>query len=638
MKQFSVAERRINDLLGLPRAAKQAITVLVDSALCVLTVWIAICFRFESWISLSGYQWFAVVLSIFLAIPLLAVFGFYHTVIRFVGKQTIGAALRAIGLYAVIFSAVFTAYGFPLVPRTIGILQPLLLLLSLALVRLLASQLLSESTTARPSAAFLPSVLIYGAGSSGQQLAASLAAKQEYRIAAFLDDDINLHGARISGIPVCSPSQLAALCEKHLIQNVLLAMPSLARSKRTQIIKQIGQQRIAIRTLPSLTDLAQGKVQESDLRELAIEDLLGRDPVAPMAALLEKTIRGKIVVVSGAGGSIGSELCRQIIQLAPQQLILLELNELALYNVFEELSKLKSATQMSLTPVLGNVLDAAFLHTLFAQHRPATIFHAAAYKHVPLVEANSAAGLRNNVLGTVTLAQAAVQAAVSDMVLISTDKAVRPTNVMGATKRLAEIALQSIAQSQFNVAQQTRFCIVRFGNVLGSSGSVVPLFRQQIKQGGPITLTHPDITRYFMTIPEAAQLVLQAAGLNAEQALSRHVYLLDMGDSVRIIDLAIAMIQLSGLRLKDAQHPDGDIAIEITGLRPGEKLYEELLISGEAKPTRHSKILSAEDHLDGSPEQMLESIVDFCKNPQNHANIKAKLISFNIGYSPTTQP
>lgn len=634
----TITTRRIDSLLALPREAKKTLAVMADSSLCVLTVWLAICFRFESWVSLEGYQWLAVLLSVVLAIPLLTAFGFYHTVIRYVGRQTIHAALRAVGIYALIFSAVFTAYGFPLVPRTIGILQPLLLLLGLALVRLMASQLLSESITARHSAAALPSVLIYGAGNSGQQLATSLAAKQKYRVSAFLDDDVNLHGARISGIPVCSPIQLAALCEKHHVQNVLLAMPSLARSKRTQIIKQIGQQRIAIRTLPSLTDLAQGKVMESDLRELAIEDLLGRDPVAPMAALLEKTIRGKVVVVSGAGGSIGSELCRQIIQLAPKHLILLELNELALYNIFQELSKLKSVAQTSLTPVLGNVLDASFLHALFAQHGPNTIFHAAAYKHVPLVEANSAAGLRNNVLGTVTLAQAAVQAAVSDMVLISTDKAVRPTNVMGASKRLAEIALQSIAQSQSNAAQQTRFCIVRFGNVLGSSGSVVPLFREQIKQGGPISLTHPDITRYFMTIPEAAQLVLQAAGLNAEQALSRHVYLLDMGDSVRIIDLAIAMIQLSGLRLKDNQHPDGDVAIEITGLRPGEKLYEELLIAGEAKPTRHPKILSAEDNLDGSPEQMLESILDFCENLQSNENIKAGLVSFNIGYSPTTQP
>jgi FlaA1/EpsC-like NDP-sugar epimerase len=632
------AARSIDLVLALPRGAKKTLAVMADSALCVLTVWLAICFRFESWVNLEGYQWFAVLLSVALAIPLLTAFGFYQTVIRYVGMQIIMAALRAIGLYAIIYSAVFTAYGFPLVPRTIGILQPLLLLISLALVRLMASQLLSESVTSRHSAAALPSVLIYGAGNSGQQLATSLAAKQEYRVSAFLDDNVNLHGARISGIPVYSPGQLAALCEKHDVQCVLLAMPSLARSRRTQIIKHIGEQRIAIRTLPSLADLAQGKVSESDLRELDIEDLLGRDPVAPMPDLLEKTIRGKVVLVSGAGGSIGSELCRQIIQLAPQHLILLELSELALYNIFQELSKPKSVTQTSLTPVLGNVLDAPFLHALFAQYRPNTIFHAAAYKHVPLVEANSAAGLRNNVLGTLTLAQAAVQAAVSDMVLISTDKAVRPTNVMGASKRLAEIALQSIAQSQSNAAPETRFCIVRFGNVLGSSGSVVPLFREQIKQGGPISLTHPDVTRYFMTIPEAAQLVLQAAGLNAEQALSRHVYLLDMGDSVRIIDLAIAMIQLSGLRLKDNQHPDGDIAIEITGLRPGEKLYEELLIAGEAKPTCHPKILSAEDNLEGSPEQVLESIVDFFENLQSNENIKAGLVSFNIGYSPTTQP
>ena len=625
----------IDGLLSLPRSTKKVLAVLADSALCVLTVWLAICFRFESWVSLSDYQWLAVVISIALAIPLLTAFGFYHTVIRYVGRQTITAALRAVGIYAVMYSAIFAVYGFPLVPRTIGILQPLLLLVGLALIRILASQLLSEQSIHEVHAKQLPAVLIYGAGNSGQQLAASLVANGERQVIGFLDDNVNLHKARIGGIPVYSPHEFPKLSEKCTIQDVLLAMPSLSRSRRNDIIKLLGQSRVAVRTLPSLTDLAQGKIQESDLRELAIEDLLGRDPVAPMTDLMESTIRGKVVIVTGAGGSIGSELCRQIIKLSPKQLILLELSELALYNISQELSEPGSSKIQRIKPVLGNVLDAAFLKATLARYRPATIFHAAAYKHVPLVEANSAAGLRNNTLGTITLAQAAIQANVSDMVLISTDKAVRPTNVMGASKRLAEIAVQAIAQSQMGSTQQTRFCIVRFGNVLGSSGSVVPLFRQQIKQGGPITLTHPEITRYFMTIPEAAQLVLQAAGLNSEQTLSHQVYLLDMGESVKIIDLAVAMIQLSGLRLKDQQHPEGDIAIEMTGLRPGEKLYEELLVSGNAKPTRHPKILSAEDNIDASPEEILNSIVEFCQNPQDSAYITARLIEFNIGYTPT---
>ena len=629
------AVRGMDSLLALPRNAKKALAVMADSALCVLTVWLAVCFRFETWVNLSGYQWLAVVVSVGLAIPLLTAFGFYHTVIRYVGRQTISAALRAIGVYAVIYSAVFTAYGFPLVPRTIGVLQPLLLLIGLAFSRILASQLLNEQSIPSVRDKQLPCVLIYGAGKSGQQLALSLIANGDRQVIGFLDDNVNLHNARIAGIPVYSPHMFLTLSEQYAVNDVLLAMPSLSRSRRNDIIKLLGKSRVAVRTLPSLTDLAQGKIQENDLRELAIEDLLGRDPVAPMTDLMESTIHGKVVIVTGAGGSIGSELCRQIIKLAPKQLILLELSELALYNISRELSESESPWKQSITPVLGNVLDATFLKATLERYRPATIFHAAAYKHVPLVEANSAAGLRNNTLGTIALAQAAIQANVSDMVLISTDKAVRPTNVMGASKRLAEIAVQAIAQSQMGSAQQTRFCIVRFGNVLGSSGSVVPLFRQQIKQGGPITLTHPEITRYFMTIPEAAQLVLQAAGLNSEQALSHQVYLLDMGESVKIIDLAIAMIQLSGLRLKDKEHPEGDIAIQITGLRPGEKLYEELLVSGNAKPTRHPKILSAEDNIDASPEEILNSIVEFSQNPQDSAYITARLVEFNIGYTPT---
>jgi FlaA1/EpsC-like NDP-sugar epimerase len=628
------ATRRINSLLALPRIAKKTLAVMADSSLCVLTVWLAICFRFETWVTLSGYQWLAVALSIALAIPLLTAFGFYHTVIRFVGRQTITAALRAIGVYVIIYSAVFTAYGFPLVPRTIGVLQPLLLLTGLALIRILASQLLSEQSIPAVSAEQLPSVLIYGAGNSGQQLAASLISNGSRQVIGFLDDNVNLHKARIAGIPVYGPHEFSNLSEKYSIKDIFLAMPSLSRSRRNEIIKLTGQSRVAVRTLPSLIELAQGKIQESDLRELAIEDLLGRDPVAPMTDLMENTIRGKVVVVTGAGGSIGSELCRQIVKLAPKQLILLEQSELALYNIFQELSEAESVDHQTIKPLIGSVLDGTFLKATFEEYRPATIFHAAAYKHVPLVESNPAAGLKNNALGTITVALAASQANVSDMVLISTDKAVRPTNVMGASKRLAEIALQAIAKNQPISNPQTRFCTVRFGNVLGSSGSVVPLFRQQIKQGGPITLTHPDITRYFMTIPEAAQLVLQAAGMNAEQALSSHVYLLDMGESVRIIDLAIAMIRLSGLRLKDSKHPDGDIAIKITGLRPGEKLYEELLVSGNAKPTRHPQILSAEDYADASSEKILKSIVEFCENPQDTAHISAKLIDFNIGYTP----
>jgi FlaA1/EpsC-like NDP-sugar epimerase len=617
----NMPERRMNALLTLPRSTKQIITILVDSALCVLTVWLAICFRFESWVSLSGYHWLAVVLSVFLAIPLLAAFGFYHTVIRYVGKQTIAAALRAIGLYAIIYSAVFTAYGFPLVPRTIGILQPLLLLVSLALVRLLASQLLSEHVISAKSQEDLPAVLIYGAGNSGQQLAASIQSKGESRVVAFVDDNASLQKARISGIPVYSPSQINQLSQTHAIRDVLLAMPNLSRSRRNDIIKLLSQSQLAVRTLPSLTDLASGKVSEKDLRELDIEDLLGRDPVAPIPELMSKCITGKVVLVTGAGGSIGSELCRQILAQQPTQLILLELNEFALYTLLEDLNSRNTSARVKLTPILANVLDKAHINALFTSYSPHTIYHAAAYKHVPLVEANPLAGLKTNILGTYSVASAALNCGAQDMVMISTDKAVRPTNIMGASKRVAEMLLQSLAQLSKLKDSATRLCFVRFGNVLGSSGSVVPKFREQIKSGGPITLTHADIHRYFMTIPEAAQLVIQAAAMHESHKHGAMVYLLDMGQSVKIIDLAKTLIQLSGLQLKDESSPAGDIEIKITGLRPGEKIFEELLISGNPSPTRHPKILIGdESHPDLEPiEAFIQQLENTSITDNTHA-------------------
>jgi FlaA1/EpsC-like NDP-sugar epimerase len=344
-----------------------------------------------------------------------------------------------------------------------------------------------------------------------------------------------------------------------------------------------------------LTDLASGKVNEDALREIDIEDLLGRESVAPIPELLCQNITGKTVLVTGSGGSIGSELCRQIAFLAPRQLILIDINEFALYTIHEELKSLSAKHSFELTPILANILEAENLTRIFSALKPQTVYHAAAYKHVPLVEANPVAGLRNNVLGTLAVAQAALHAKVQDMVMISTDKAVRPTNVMGASKRLAEMVLQSLAHQHAGAPQSTRFCIVRFGNVLGSSGSVVPKFREQIQQGGPITVTHADVTRFFMTIPEAAQLVLQAGAMQQSHHAGAHVYLLDMGESVKIIDLAKLMVQLSGLTVRDHEKPEGDIEIHTVGLRPGEKLYEELLIAENSKPTRHSKIRSAQE-------------------------------------------
>jgi FlaA1/EpsC-like NDP-sugar epimerase len=628
---------RVDSLLALPRRAKKTLAILTDASLCVLTVWLAICFRFESWVSLADYQWLAVLLSVVLAIPLLTAFGFYHTVIRFAGRQTIQAALRAIGIYAVIYSALFTAYGFPLVPRAIGILQPLLLLIGLALVRLLASQLLTP--TASDTAPGLPeeAVLIYGAGQSGQQLAASLSSSGASKVVGFLDDNPNLHKASISGIVVHAAAQVQSLVRQHNVRQILLAMPSLSRSRRNEILQLLSSTQVAVRTLPSLSDLASGKASANDLRAINIEDLLGRDPVVPQPDLLRKNITGKIVVVTGAGGSIGGELARQILHLQPARLVLLELNEFALYAIYEELSAQIKRQALSqppeLTPLLANVLDDAQIHQLFAQIKPDTIYHAAAYKHVPLVESNPVAGLKNNVLGTLNVAQAALAAGVHDMVLISTDKAVRPTNIMGASKRLAEMTLQSLAAEHVQSEQSTRFCMVRFGNVLGSSGSVIPKFQQQIQSGGPVSLTHPEITRYFMTIPEAAQLVIQAAALNKSHRHGAQVFLLDMGESVKIMHLAKTLIQLSGLSVRDESHPTGDIEIEITGLRAGEKLYEELLIEGDPQPTGHPKIwLSQDQQVSSVSYTQWTSWIEKSSDHLSHESIGNELTALKTGY------
>ena len=627
-------DKAVDNLLALPRGAKRLIALLADASMCALTVWLAMCLRYESWVSPSGYQWFAMLLAVVLSIPLLAAFGFYQTVIRFAGKQMIETALRAMGLYALIYCAIVTAFGLPTVPRTIGVLQPLLMLMGLGLVRLLARQMLGEQAGRIATLKNQNPVLIYGAGNSGQQLAASLQANGQTRVIGFLDDDTNLHKARVAGIAVHNPQELDALVRQNSVKDILLAMPSLSRSRRNDIIKLLSHSRVSIRTLPSLNDLALGKVSESDLRELDIEDLLGRDPVAPIPELLAKTITGKVVMVTGAGGSIGSELCRQIARLTPSHLILVELNEFALYNINEELQQSRPAS-LRISALLADVQQRELIAQIVAQHRPDTIYHAAAYKHVPLVEANPLAGLRNNVLGTLHVALAALTSRVQDLVLISTDKAVRPTSIMGASKRIAEMVLQAIAAEHPNMT--TRFCTVRFGNVLGSSGSVIPKFREQIRQGGPITITHPEVTRYFMTIPEAAQLVIQAAAMHHQVPGQAQVFLLDMGKSVKIIELARTLIQLSGLTIRDTNHIDGDIEIVMTGLRPGEKLYEELLVTGSPQPTQHPKIVQSND-----PHPTLAQLQPTLQALQDRFNIGIEALQaaelfaqLDIGYIPT---
>ena len=587
-------------LLALPRPAKRVVVMVVDASLCVFSVWLAYYLRLGEFISFTGHpQWswgasLAAAASIGIAWPIFIVTGLYRAIFRYSGWPALLAVARAIGIYGLIYAAVFTAVGITGVPRTVGLIQPILLLLLVGASRALARLWLGEQYQSILKQSSRPKVLIYGAGRTGQQLAAAMANSYEMQVAGFLDDDSRLHGHVINGQSVYDPIDLPNIAQALLISDVLLAMPSIGRKRRNEILVQMRSAHVSVRTLPSVTDLAQGKVSTSDLRELDIDDLLGREPVAPNPSLLAKNIAGKVVLVTGAGGSIGSEICRQILAVGPSKLLLIEQSEFALYAIHQELESKLVDSPIVLLPLLASVQDEQRMREIMATWRPSTVYHAAAYKHVPLVEHNPAEGIKNNVLGTLRTALAAMDHGVSDFILISTDKAVRPTNIMGASKRLAEMVLQALAAvpALNGKAHNTQLSMVRFGNVLGSSGSVVPKFRQQIREGGPITLTHPEITRYFMTIPEAAQLVIQAGAM----AEGGDVFVLDMGQSVKIMDLARRMVELSGLTVKDDSQPDGDIEIQITGLRPGEKLFEELLIGDNPQPTSHPRIMKAHEH------------------------------------------
>jgi FlaA1/EpsC-like NDP-sugar epimerase len=578
-------------LLVMPRVVKRTVVLLVDTSLCVLTVWLAFYLRLGEFVALSGPSLWAAIAAVAIALPIFVVTGLYRAIFRYAGWPALLTVTKAVAVYGLIYAAVFTAIGIQGVPRTLGLIQPILLLLLVGASRALARFWLGGLYQSQLTLAALPKVLIYGAGTTGRQLATAMANSHEMRVAGFLDDDDRLHGHVLNGLPIYRPDDLSSLIESRNIRTVLLALPSTNRKRRNEILARMLEVKVSVRTLPSVTDLAQGRVSTSDLRELDIDDLLGREPVTPNHILLGKNVTSKVVLVTGAGGSIGSELCRQILNVAPLVLLLVEQSEFALYTIHQELEEKYAhllTGQIRLVPLLASVRDEDRMREVMGTWKPDTVYHAAAYKHVPLVEHNPAEGIKNNVLGTLTAAKAAAEQGVADFVLISTDKAVRPTNIMGASKRLAEMVLQAIAVT----SSKTKFAMVRFGNVLGSSGSVVPKFRQQIRDGGPVTLTHPDITRYFMTIPEAAQLVIQAGAM----AKGGDVFVLDMGQSVKIMDLAVRMIELSGLTIRDEDNLDGDIAIEITGLRPGEKLYEELLIGDNPEPTSHPRIMKAHEH------------------------------------------
>ena len=621
-------------ILALPRAAKRFVALSVDLGLCVLTVWLAFYLRLGEFVALSGTALWAVAASVGIALPIFVVSGLYRAIFRYSGWPALLAVARAVGIYGLLYASIFTAIGVAGVPRTVGIIQPILFLLFVGASRALARVWLGDQYLSILKRASRPKVLIYGAGTTGRQLAAAMANSHEMQVSGFLDDDDRLHGHVLNGQPIYNPADLDNLATTLNISDVLLAMPSLSRKRRNEILSQIRLARVAVRTLPSVTDLAQGKVSISDLRELDIDDLLGREPVTPNHILLVKNIVGKVVLVTGAGGSIGSELCRQILAVNPAKLLLIEQSEFALYAIHQELEEklagLDLATPPVLVPLLASVQDDDRMREIMSTWHPDTVYHAAAYKHVPLVEHNPAAGIKNNVLGTLRTAQAAAENGVADFVLISTDKAVRPTNVMGASKRLAEMALQALAATQAG-SGATKFSMVRFGNVLGSSGSVVPKFRQQIRDGGPITLTHPEVTRYFMTIPEAAQLVIQAGAM----AKGGDVFVLDRGQPVKIMDLARRMIELSGLTVKDEQSPEGDIEIAVTGLRPGEKLYEELLIGDNPKPTVHPRIMKAhEDFIPWAEFEAKLNALEMALNVNEVGVIRLMMQQLVAGYIP----
>jgi len=522
-----------------------------------------------------------VLASPFIAIPVFVRFGLYRAVIRYIGFKALWSIVQAVSLYALLWSLIGFMASVDGIPRSVILINWLLGIVIIGGSRMVGRWLLSGGQDEK-----MTRVIIYGAGSAGRQLSIALTQSVEYRPVAFVDDNLQLQRQSINGIEVFSRKDLDRLVEKKNATEVLLAMPSISRIQRNEIIHFLEPYKLLVRSLPGVSDLAQGKVKVADLREVSIKDLLGRDSVAPNEKLLKIKISDKVVMVTGAGGSIGSELCRQILFLKPKQLILFEISEYALYQIEHELDEI-GMPYASIFPILGSVQDRGRLEKICKHFGVQTIYHAAAYKHVPLVEYNNSEGVLNNTFGTKIIAEVAIDAKVETFVLISTDKAVRPSNTMGATKRAAELVLQALSDQDHS----TCFTIVRFGNVLDSSGSVIPLFKKQIKDGGPITVTDANMVRYFMTIHEAVELVIQAGAMSK----GGDVFVLDMGEPVRIYDLATRMIQLSGLHVLDDNNPDGDIEIKCIGLRPGEKLYEELLVGDNTSETDNPLILRAKE-------------------------------------------
>ncbi len=579
-------ENSINFFVFLPRNLKRIIVILTDIILCILCTWFAFILRLEEFILFGDFNFNSILISIFIALPTFWLFGLYQTIIRFSGLSIITSVLFSILIYGLLYFSAIGIYSIHETPKSIGIIQPMLLFFAIISTRLGAKYILSNNYNYK-KLSNKKNVIIYGAGQAGRQLMIALHNSPEFNTVGFLDDDVRLHKQIILGQIVYSPYKLKKIVNSKNIHLALLAIPSINKIQKNQIIERLNKYKLSIKTLPSVSEIVGEKVEISDIKDLNINDLLNREEIKPDAILLKKNIAAKAVLVTGAGGSIGSELCRQIVRLKPNKLLLLELNEFALYKTYEEIIKLNE--NLEIIPLLINVQDQDKLERIFEIFKIDTVYHTAAYKHVSLVEGNVCEGVKNNVFSALAIAKAAVAKKISNVVLISSDKAVRPTNIMGASKRLSELCVQGVCNQSKNIS--TNFSIVRFGNVIESSGSVIPKFKQQIKEGGPITLTHEDVTRYFMTVTEAAQLVIQAGAMGK----SSEVYVLDMGESIKIKDLIEKIINLSGLTIRDNKNPKGDIEIKITGLKPGEKLYEELLIGENPEATSHPKINKASD-------------------------------------------
>jgi len=625
---MSVSDSSMNVLFRAPRPVKRVISVFADLLFVGLAFWAAMLVRLDTISIFSNLEYWGLLLSLLpIALIVNGRLGLYRAVIRFISNKAAISICLAV-LFSTLSLILLSFLLHVELPRTVPIVFAAFFLILVGGSRFLIRTVVSNKKNETRE-----NVIVYGAGSSGRQLAQSLIQGSEYFPVAFIDDDKRIQKSTIQGITVFSRDEINKLIEKHSIKRVLLAMPRDNKKRIAKVLSRLENFSVEILSIPGSADLVSGNAKIDELHEVSIEDLLGRDSVKPNKELLQANITDKVVMITGAGGSIGSELCRQILIQRPKKVVLMELSEFALYQINGELQLLANKLDYDLTivPLLGSVQHKNRLLTIMRTFSVQTIYHAAAYKHVPVVEHNVIEGVRNNIFGTLFVAEAAIEAKVDTFVLISTDKAVRPTNVMGTTKRMAELVLQALADKTKQDKGDTRFCMVRFGNVLGSSGSVVPLFREQIKSGGPVTVTHPEIIRYFMTIPEASQLVIQAGSMGR----GGDVFVLDMGEPVKISDLAAKMIRLSGMTVNDKLNPDGDISIEYTGLRPGEKLFEELLIGDDVTQTEHRRIMSA--HESWLPWNKLEKILiklDEACHEFAHEDIRRLLLQAPTGFVP----